>query len=731
MKRITVILFALLATLSLRADIIFQDAFNYSDGLIENDGLWQVYSPAVPLGDAFVTNHLLILNQNNSDAVAAQFTNDTGSSIIYASFTINVSTLPSTTGGYFASFQDTNFDYVGKVFIGRTGTVVPGTYRIGIDNFASSASSAKYFPLDLATGITYVVVFSYDTNLSDPYPNATLAVNPASESDFDNSPTFGTDTGGTAGQTADPISRIAFSQYANQGVAGIGHVFVGTSFGDVFTNTPQIPVIGLPPQSTNLYAGYNLQLYTAASGLGTLSYQWLSNNIPLVDDGVSVVGSVSNGLTLFNLQTSANYSVVVANSAGSVTSAVTVVTINTTPTAPFFTSQPYSSTNSLGSAITLSGVANGTGPISYTWYYEPTNAGATFGAIATGATLYISPATFANTGYYYVQAANSVSTANSATVFVQVIPPPTVTIGYLHSLLISNAPTGSRNINGTAIYSVTGVVTSFGTVESKTYSEYFIQDGTGGALVFVNGAGNTNTPPAGSVVQVTGSVQQYYGGLELVPNVTNNNSTVSILSNNVPLPAPALLNLPLMATNPMGPYGLGIQCSLVTVTNVYLYSSAAGAAVSGNFAANTTKALYAFQQPYFAGEPYMEIFVFTYTNVMNSFNMSYVGQPIPSFAYELTGEMGIFSTTTPEIYPTRFVDIVSTLPAAFAAGISATNGAAMLSWPAVTGSTYSVYSASSLLGPWTQTFGLSYYPSTGTYTATNAGGARFYKVSTP
>jgi hypothetical protein len=185
-----------------------------------------------------------------------------------------------------------------------------------------------------------------------------------------------------------------------------------------------------------------------------------------------------------------------------------------------------------------------------------------------------------------------------------------------------------------------------------------------------------------------------------------------------------------VATNNLGAYGLAAQCSLVTLTNVYLYSSAAGAAVSGTFAANTTKALYAFQQPYTTGAPYIEIYVYTYTNAANLLNTNYFSQTIPSFCYELTAPYGVYAPTTPEFYPTRFADFVTTPPAAFAAGISATNGVSTISWPAVVGSTYSVYSATNLLGPWTQSFGLSYYPSTGTLTVTNTA-AGFYKVSTP
>ena len=53
-----------------------------------------------------------------------------------------------------------------------------------------------------------------------------------------------------------------------------------------------------------------------------------------------------------------------------------------------------------------------------------------------------------------------------------------------------------------------------------------------------------------------------------------------------------------------------------------------------------------------------------------------------------------------------------------------------LTWPAVNGATYSVYSATNLDGPWTQTFGVGYYPS-GIYTDTNSAAMKFYRLSTP
>jgi hypothetical protein len=488
-------------------------------------------------------------------------------------------------------------------------------------------------------------------------------------------------------------------------------------------------VIGIGPQSTNIYAGNSLVFYTAASGLGQLTYRWLSNNVPLTESG-TVVGAQSNVVALLNLQNTANYSVAVANSAGSITSAPAVVTVNTTPTPPFFTSQPYGATNTYGSTITLSAVANGTGPLTYQWYFS-TN-GSVFSTVSgqTYATMYLDNANFSESGYYYVQARGVGSPANSVTVSVLVVPPSLVTIGFLHGFLTNNPPSVNYYPVGSTQFTVQGVVTSFGEMLSQGYSEYYIQDGTGGAVVFINSGGvNTYLAPVGALVSVTAEVEQYYGALELV---TTNPASVNVISYNNPLPAPALLNVPLMATNPAGTYGLAIQCSLVTITNAYLYSSSAGAPVSGNFPVNSHTALYAFATTNTAaGQKYMEIYVYTYTNAVDQLNTNYFGKPIPSYAYEVTGELGMYNITTPEVYPTRYADFVTTAPAPFAVGLTESNGVTQLTWPpGVAGSTYSVYSATNLLGPWTQAFGVGYYPG-GIYTVTNAAAAQFYRVSTP
>jgi len=724
-KTSTLLCWFVLTALAARADLLFSDALNYPNGLIETDGLWYCYSPTPPNGDAYVNNDLLILNGSNKDGVAAPtngINNASAPDEVYASFTIKVSQLPSTSGGYFCIFLDPTNNSAAHVFIDTKGTSVPGTYRLGIANYATSINTAgaTNFPMDLATGITYQVVFNWDEVNG---LGANLWINPSSESDFY---VYGNDETNNAYLQTMPVATIGFSQYT--GVEAVGNVMIGTAFDDVMTNVAQLPVIGVQPTGTTNYLGNSTTLYTAASGMD-VTYQWYANNVALVDDGVTVVGSKNNILNLSNLQATATYYVVATDGAGGTQSSNAVVGVNTTPTKPFFTVVPQSQTNSLLSPVILSAAANGTGPISYQWYYEQSG-GSSFSPLTgqTSATLSFT-AGYANSGLYYVAATGGAGTSTSPVVSVLVISPPVQTIGSLHAYLTNY--NGIVTINNGQIFNVIGVVTSIGQVESKTSSEFFLQDGTGGCLVYAGGFSPTNTPPVGALVNVVSPAESYYGELEMDPTTTAVTNAVIILSTNNPLPAPMPLNLGQMATNTMGAYGVAVQCSLVTLTNVHLYGNATGAAVSGNFPTNGTKALYAFQQAYSAGQPYMEVYVYTYTNAANQLNTNFWGKPIPNSAYEITGPMGIYSPTSPNLFPTRYVDIVTTKPASFAAGVAITNGAATITWPATVGSTYSVYSATSLLGPWTQTYGLGYYPSVGVYTDTNPAAGKFYRVSTP
>jgi hypothetical protein len=759
-KLAALLLFTFLASLPARATVLFHDALNYPNGLIETDGLWQVYSPAPPnspYGDCYVSNNLIQLVRGNHDDVEAPKTgyNSAGSNYntyVYASFTIDVTNLPYVYGDYIAEFQNTNDTAdVCHVFVRTRGTTVPDTYQLGVANGAtsSSATGVQFFPLDLATNTTYEVVILYNSDLSGytPLAGATLAVNPATESDLTNSPAYGLDSVSYA-QAAVINQDIAFRQSSE---AQIGDIYVGTNFSDVFPYTPSIPVIGIQPQTTNSYltngpyAGDYWTFYTAASGLGALTYHWFQNGSPLTDNGTTILGSTSNILTISNLSATATYYVQVANSAGSADSDVVTLNVNTTPTAPFFTTQPFGATNTEGAYLTLSARANGTGPITYAWYFQETNTTG-YVQVGTGSSYTIPSLDYSDDGLYHVVASGPDGNTTSSNVFVLVTAPALVTIGSLHSYMITNPPSsgGTNLANGTA-FTVQGVVTCFGQTASSSYTEYRIQDATGGVEIY-EGAPTSQAPPVGTWVQAQGTIQQYYGVLEMYyPTITVTNVGTNVpgvnptSSNNIPLPAPVPLNLSAIqgTNNATSPYGLKIDGSLVTVTNAYIYLSPKGAPLNGKtFPGNPGNSidLYVFSGPYDAvtNTNYVEAFVVTYENISNQLNTNFWGVAVPSYCYELTGVYESSSDYGPQIEPSRLQDFVTNAPASFSVNIGVTNRQTTLTWPASThNNTYSVYSAPTVNGPWTQKFGLSYYPSTGTYTVTNTNSAQFFWMTSP
>src|SRR5207245_1552847 len=93
-----------------------------------------------------------------------------------------------------------------------------------------------------------------------------------------------------------------------------------------------------------------------ASGTAPLSYQWSKN-------GTAISGATSASYTTPATTSSDNgaqFTVVVSNSVGSVTSSAATLTVNVPPS---ITSQPVSQTVNLGQTATFSVTATGTAPL--------------------------------------------------------------------------------------------------------------------------------------------------------------------------------------------------------------------------------------------------------------------------------------------------------------------------------------------------------------------------------
>jgi hypothetical protein len=97
------------------------------------------------------------------------------------------------------------------------------------------------------------------------------------------------------------------------------------------------PVIAVQPASETLYAGQTAQFAVVADGNGPPSYQWRTNGVNLTD-GVKISGSGTAALTISNVAAAnaGNYTVIITNSSGSITSSV--VTLSVLPLAGGYSS---------------------------------------------------------------------------------------------------------------------------------------------------------------------------------------------------------------------------------------------------------------------------------------------------------------------------------------------------------------------------------------------------------
>jgi hypothetical protein len=125
--------------------------------------------------------------------------------------------------------------------------------------------------------------------------------------------------------------------------AGSYTVVLDNNWGSI-TSTPAMLVVApalsvsTPAGQTN-YTGNNVALTVTASGTPPLSYQWLKGGTSLNNGGV-LSGTTTTNLNIAPaaLTNSGNYSVVVTNTSGSVTSGVAVVSVVPVPVISAFPS---------------------------------------------------------------------------------------------------------------------------------------------------------------------------------------------------------------------------------------------------------------------------------------------------------------------------------------------------------------------------------------------------------
>jgi hypothetical protein len=215
-------------------------------------------------------------------------------------------------------------------------------------------------------------------------------------------------------------------------VSGAGNSIASSAVTLAVTTAPVAPSISVHPADQTINDGQDAIFTVTATGT-SLSYQWQRST----DGGISfsdLAGEANATLSLAALTLADNgqqFRVGVSNVAGSVISDAAMLTVNTVPVAPAFTTQPASSSVVEPAAATFNVTATGTPSPTLQWQ-SSTDGGSTFADIvgATGSS-YTTPATTgSNDGQQFrVIATNAADSATSsiATLTVSVPAAPSFT----------------------------------------------------------------------------------------------------------------------------------------------------------------------------------------------------------------------------------------------------------------------------------------------------------------
>ena len=356
--------------------------------------------------------------------------------------------------------------------------------------------------------------------------------------------------------------------------AGGYSVVITNSFGSV-TSSPALLAVQYPPVITNEPASIsvivsNTASFTAGvSGDSPLIYQWYFNV-------TNAVGLNTNTLELSNVTgtDAGNYSVIITNGSGSVTSTPALLTVKYPPVV---TNEPVDLVVIVSNTATFTVGASGDSPLSYQWYFNVTNVV----GLNTNV-LVLNSVTAADAGSYSVIITNASGSATSTPALLTVAYPPVITNEPVDLVVIvSNTAsfivgvTGDAPLayqwycNGTNAVGINTNVLTLNTVLAADAGNY--------SVVVTNESGSATSAPAVLTVYVPPTITQQP---QSVTNLAGTTAGFTALATGNPAPS---YQWQFDSTNI-----LGATASTLTLTNVQPAQAGNYTVVVGNLAGVVT-----------------------------------------------------------------------------------------------------------------------------------------------
>jgi hypothetical protein len=228
---------------------------------------------------------------------------------------------------------------------------------------------------------------------------------------------------------------------------GTNEVFRGVDF------TPDLgPLITSQPASVNTTTNITAVFSVGVNSIYPVTYQWQENGTNVADDS-SISGATTATLTIehSSLTNQGDYTVIVTNQYGSVTSQVANLTVSDVAVLPILTNAVVYVTNFIGNNQSFSVNPGGTPPFVYQWYFgniQLVDDGVKYNG-STNSTLNITNLQLTDSGSYYITVSNQAGGISNlvAVLTVQYVLPVIPTNGQPAYVIMLQGQTASLSVS--------------------------------------------------------------------------------------------------------------------------------------------------------------------------------------------------------------------------------------------------------------------------------------------